>query len=105
MAPLFDSGNSLFYNSSYVPVDKALLKIQVTSFLNKEVELLRYVTNRGLVNPELLPDDNYMYRILSKDVTSSQNEIERIITAYRKKIKYFVDFQNGADLWSYKYKG
>lgn len=28
---------------------------------------------------------------------------ERISQAYRKKIMYFLDFQNGADIWSYKY--
>lgn len=45
-APLFDSGNSMFYKSSYIPVDRALLKLEVTSFRSKELQLLRYVTNR-----------------------------------------------------------
>lgn len=103
MAPLFDSGNSLFYHTTYIPVGKDLLGMEVTSFVSKEVKLLPYVTDRGLVNAERLPDDNYMYDILSKDETSSEMEITKIVEAYRTKIKYFIDFQNGADIWSYKY--
>jgi hypothetical protein len=77
--------------------------MEVTSFVSKEVKLLQYVTDRGLVNTERLPDDNYMYDILSKDETSSEMEITKMVEAYRTKIKYFIDFQNGADIWSYKY--
>ena len=77
--------------------------MEVTSFVSKEVKLLQYVTDRGLVNTERLPDDNYMYDILSKDETSSEMEITKMVEAYRTKIKYFIDFQNGADVWSYKY--
>ena len=77
--------------------------MEVTSFVSKEVKLLQYVTDRGLVNTERLTDDNYMYDILSKDETSSEMEITKMVEAYRTKIKYFIDFQNGADIWSYKY--
>jgi hypothetical protein len=104
-APLFDSGNSMFYKSDYIPVDKALLKLQVTSFLSKEVNLLSYVTNRGLVDIRLLPDDNYLFNLLRKDVSIKDEVNERLVKAYNKKIKYFIDFQNGADIWSYNYKG
>lgn len=34
-APIFDSGNSMFYKANYIPVDKALLKLEVTSFFKK----------------------------------------------------------------------
>lgn len=104
-APIFDSGNSMFYKNSYIPVDKGLLDIQVTSFLSKEVQLLRYVTNRGLVGISKLPDDNYLYRLLSKDNNIKDEVNERLVRAYNRKIKYFSDFQNGANVWSYSYKG
>ena len=103
-APIFDSGNSMFYNSSYIPTDRALLNLEVTSFLKSEVELLKYVTNRGLINLSLLPDDNYLYSLLNKDINTREEVIERIIMAYNKKIKYLYDFQNGCNIWSYKYK-
>lgn len=104
-APLFDSGNSMFYKSSYIPVDKGLLKLEVTSFLKKEVQLLRYVTNRGLIDLSRLPSDNYLYSLLSKDKNTRDEVNERLVKAYNKKIKYLSDFQNGADIWSYNYRG
>ena len=104
-APIFDSGNSMFYKSNYIPIDKALLKLEVTSFLSKEVQLLEYVTNRGLVDLRLLPDDNYLYNLLKVDSNTKNETNERLIKAYNKKIKYLSDFQNGANIWSYTYKG
>ena len=104
-APLFDSGNSMFYKSSYIPVDKALLKLEVTSFLSKEVNLLKYVTNRGLVNALRLPDDSFVYALLKKDINTKDEVNERLLKAYKRKIEYLQDFQNGADIWSYNYKG
>ena len=104
-APLFDSGNSMFYKASYIPVDKALLKLEVTSFLSKEVQLLRYITNRGLVNISNLPNDSFVASLLQKDINTRDEINERLIKAYNKKIKYLQDFQNGADIWSYNYKG
>lgn len=103
-APLFDSGNSMFYKASYIPVDKALLKLEVNSFLSKEVQLLRYVTNRGLVNTLSLPDDSFVYSLLQKDINTRDEVNERLIKAYNRKIKYLQDFQNGANIWAYSYK-
>ena len=102
-APIFDSGNSMFYKSSYIPTDKALLKLEITSFLSREVQLLSYVTNRGLVDTRLLPDDNYLFNLLQKDIVKDEIN-ERLVKAYNKKIKYFEDFQNGANIWSYNYR-
>ena len=103
-APIFDSGNSMFYKSQYIPIDKALLKLEVTSFLSREVQLLRYVTNRGLIDISKLPSTDYVYSLLSKDIYKDEVS-DRLVKAYLKKIKFLSDFQNGADIWSYNYKG
>ena len=104
-APIFDSGNSMFYKSNYIPTGSNLLDLKVTSFLEKESKLLSYVTDRGLVDTRLLPDDIYMYNLLSIDMNTRDDVNEKLVKAYNKKIKYLLDFQNGADIWSYKYKG
>lgn len=104
-APIFDSGNSFFYKSSYVPIDKALLKIEVTSFLSKEVQLLSYVRNRGILSIEKLPRIDTLHKLLSVDMNTKEEVNDRIIKAYNKKVKYLYDFQNGANIWSYTYKG
>lgn len=102
-APIFDSGNAMFYNASYIPADKELLKIPVTSFCDSETKLLKCVKNRGVLDVAKLPDDNYLYNLLKKDIVIKDEVNERLAEAYRKKIRYLGDFQNGADLWDYRY--
>lgn len=102
-APIFDSGNSLFY-SGYIPVGKKLLDIDVTSFTKKEVKLMSYVTNKDLVNISLLPSDDEVYNLLKVDETVNEETNERIVRAYNMKIKFLEDFQNGAKIWSYNYR-
>lgn len=48
VAPVFDTGNALFYNKEIIPSGTNLLDIEVTSFREKEVDLLQYVTNKTL---------------------------------------------------------
>ena len=50
MAPIFDTGNALFYNNEFVPSGVNLLDIPVSSFRKKEVDLLQYVTNKNLID-------------------------------------------------------
>lgn len=107
-APIFDSGNSMFYKAQYIPLDDELLKIKVTSFANKETKLLSYVQDRGLVDTSKLPSDSWVYNLLQNDAVTVSESVraetsERLVKAYLKKIKYIEDFQNGANLWDYKY--
>lgn len=107
-APIFDSGNAMFYKQNYIPVGKALLDIEVTSFLSQEVKLLKYITNRDCIDTRLLPNDNYLYQLylLDNNITEpdiKEQTIERLIKAYNRKIQYILDFQNGADIWKYNY--
>lgn len=103
-APIFDSGNSLFYRSSYIPVDRGLLNLDITSFVSKEVKLLKYVRNRGLVDIRKLPSDEVLYSLLCNDSYIDDSTKERIVRSYMRKVSYLEDFQNGANLWGYNYR-
>lgn len=103
IAPIFDSGNSLFYNMGYVPVGRGLLDIDVTSFYNKEVKLLSQVSDRSVLDVRKLPSGDFLYKLLYIDKVLHEEKRERIVKAYLKKIEYLLDFQNGADIWSYNY--
>lgn len=98
-APIFDSGNSLFYNLGYIPVGDGLLDLDAASFDSKEVRLLSHVTDRSLVDIMKLPDEGYVYDLLKADHVLDDGKRERIARAYSQKIKYLCDFQNGKDLW------
>lgn len=102
-APVFDSGNSMFYNLAHVPTGANLLDIAVTSFYKKEVKLLSQVKNRGLLKIAELPTVEYVFALLGTDDTLDQNRKEALVEAYKTKIAFLDDFQNGADIWSYDY--
>lgn len=103
-APIYDSGNSLFYKQDYVPVGKALLEIEVTSFKSIEVELLKEVKQRTLFDTKCLPTTDCLNNLLLKDELMPEQRRERILKAYERKIEYLRDFQNGADLWKQEYR-
>lgn len=102
-APVFDSGNSMFYKMGYVPTGQKLLDIEVSSFYHKEVKLLSQVKNRGLLDSRRLPDTDFVYNLFQTDLNLEEEKRLRIVQAYGDKIKFFEDFQNGADIWAYTY--
>ena len=50
MAPVFDTGNSLFYHHESIPQKNHLLDIKAASFCEKEVKMLCYVTKPGKID-------------------------------------------------------
>lgn len=104
-APIFDSGNSMFYRNDHIPVGRGLLDIEVTSFFSAEMKLLRQVRDRQRIDSSLLPTGQYVYQLFSKDESLSDERKERTVKAYEKKISYLNDFMNGAAIWDRKYKG
>lgn len=104
-APIFDSGHSFGISSSYynglgdIPTGKDVLKIKVNSFFGTEMDLLKQVKNRGLVNINLLPTDNDLYNLLVQDLGLDEDRRLKIVDLYNTKVKYLYQFQNGCDLW------
>lgn len=93
-APIFDSGNSFFYKSSYIPVDRGLLNLDITSFYDKEVKMLKTVSNPLVVNCDLLPPVAELASLLKEDTNLSNERLGRIARAYGKKIEYLRLFQS-----------
>ena len=97
-APIFDSGNSMFFRAQNVPSGN-FHKIETHSFLKYEVKMLQYVKDRNIVNLDKLPDANYLYNLYSKDVPERHCRIEPMIKAYNGKINSLRRFQNGENIW------
>ncbi len=49
-APIYDSGNSMFYNAAYTHSYKELTTVRINSFLTAEYKMLGYVKNRSVLN-------------------------------------------------------
>lgn len=103
MAPVFDTGNSMFWNCTSLPLSDSLLSIPVSSFRRKEVDLLRYVTDHTLLDIEKLPREDEIGTLLGKANLADQ-QIMGILTGYRKKIDLLTKVQAGEKIWNYEYK-
>lgn len=92
MAPIFDSGNSMFWDSPRLPERSDCTEITVNSFRKTETELLKLVTDRSRVRMDLLPCRNEIAELYAKD--DSIAFVDSILTGYEKKkllLEQFLD--------------
>ncbi len=96
-APIYDSGNSMFYNIPYDELSHIRLnEIKTHSFIAPEVRLLQYVRNRNLVDIDKAVMDFSLYE---QDVTERHIRIPKIKELYEKKLDKLAAFQRGVDIW------
>lgn len=96
-APIYDSGNSMFYNVPYENLSQIRMdEIKTHSFVEKEVKLLQYVHDRSLVDIEKAEMD---FAIYEKDVVERHIRIPKLRELYERKREKLRLFQNGKDLW------
>ena len=96
-APIYDSGNSMFYNIPYEKLGQVRLDdIKTHSFIEKEVKLLQYVHNRALVDIDKAKMD---FSIYEKDVVERHTRIPMLEELYERKREKLRIFQNGKDIW------
>ena len=96
-APIYDSGNSMFYNIPYEQLDKVRLdEIDTHSFIKKEIRLLSYVQDRTVVDIDKAEMD---FSIYEKDVLERHIRIARLQDLYEKKRMKLSSFQKGRDIW------
>lgn len=96
-APIYDSGNSMFYNIPYDQMYKIRIdEIKTHSFVERESKLLSYVHNRNAVDINKAQMDFYIY---TKDLYERQIRIPKLKELYEKKLSLLSSFQAGKDLW------
>ena len=83
MAPIFDSGNSMFWDAPRLPERSDCTEITVNSFRKTEAELLKLVTDRSRVRMERLPGREEIAELYAKD--DSIAFVDSILTGYEKK--------------------
>ena len=83
MAPIFDSGNSMFWDSPRLPERSNCTEITVNSFRKTETELLKLVTDRSRVHMDLLPSREEIAELYAKD--DSIAFVDSILIGYEKK--------------------
>lgn len=99
-APIYDSGNSMFYNVPYSQLSGIRLnEINTHSFIEKEIRLLQYVKNRNMIN---LDNAEMDFSIYENDVTERHIRLPLLKTLYNKKIDNLKSFQKGNDIWKFR---
>lgn len=84
MAPIFDSGNSMFWQNPRLPERDDLTRIEVNSFRGKEMQLLEYVTGKSAVDLHQLPSCDELREIYEMDPIIPC--LDSIILGYHKKL-------------------
>jgi len=99
MAPIYDSGKSMLVGRDIVPVtDKYVLSQDSQGFKEKELELLKYVQNRKLIDVQQLPSPEHIKEMYLKDSQVSEERISFILEMYKRKIDMYEKFAAGANL-------
>lgn len=94
-APLFDTGNSMFYNRKYNP--NTILDIPITSFYKTEWKMLEKVCDRATLNLDAVPDATELDKWYECDPYSAIY-LENVKQGYAKKIELLRSFQRGCSL-------
>ncbi|MCR5769809.1 MAG: hypothetical protein K6G87_01095 [Butyrivibrio sp.] len=99
MAPIYDSGKSMLVGRDIVPVtDKFVLSQESQGFKEHELDLLKYVQNRKLIDVNLLPKVEYIEEMYRKDSQVSEERIKFVKEMYLRKIDMYERFANGENL-------
>ena len=85
MAPIFDSGNSMFWNTPRKPERDDLTRIEVNSFRGREAQLLDYVTVPELLDLAKLPTLEELRSIYAMDELIVP--LDSILLGYEKKLR------------------
>lgn len=102
MAPVFDSGNSLFFDREVIPHGDSLLDIRVNSFCKREVDMLRYVEEDMISELNLDKLDGFSdeaYNSLIKFTCMPEQRAREIAETIDEKIEYLRKFSAGKKIW------
>ena len=99
MAPVFDTGNALFYDWAVIPHKENLLDINVNSFCKREADMLRYV-KKPILDVEKLTDFPEEAESLLRQYTDMPGgRAGEIAETIREKTAYLSLFLNGKKIW------
>lgn len=85
MAPIFDTGNSMFWQNPRLPEHSDLTDIPVNSFRNTEKRMLQLVRDQDVLDLSKLPTEEELRTIYESDPLIPY--VDSILLGYQKKIE------------------
>ena len=104
MAPIYDTGNSMFYDDPFSALKReTILKRDITALRNREEKMLDLVSNRFAVKASLLPSPE---EILAKydECGINAEKAELIAKGYSFKLQMLQEYQEGKSISFYHEK-
>jgi hypothetical protein len=104
-APIFDTGNSMFYNDERTkPYSRVeILERKITSFYDRDEKMLAKVKNRSLVDMDKLPSPGAV-KDFYVNAGIPEEKAEFISRNYDTKLCLFGEFQKGKTISLYNEK-
>ncbi len=105
VAPIFDSGNSMFYSDTQdsVYTRLELLERKITSFYDAEEKILKKVKNKNIVNANLLPNKSEVIELYTQ-YGIPEDKATIISENYELKVQMLKEFQSGKKISVYNEK-
>ena len=101
MAPIYDSGNSMFFRDPFAARSRtSILKIRITALREKEEQMLKLVSDRSLVQADLLPSPKEILELYS-EYGIPEEKAEMISGGYGLKLDMLREFQKGITISLY----
>ena len=94
LAPLYDTGRSMFAGQILPMRYVDLINGDIRSFSKKEKKQLDLVTDKSLVDVSKLPDVSELSKLYQKDPALPTERIEQVCNAYERKVEAFVEWQS-----------
>lgn len=103
-APIYDSGNSMFFQEQTEQHTRfSLLQRKITSFYDYEEKMIKNIKNRQIVNMDLVPTVNEMIDLYTS--YGFPEEIATVIASnYALKLDMTYEFENGLTISIYHEK-
>ncbi len=98
MAPIFDSGNSMFYDLDMSHGTLDLNNISVKSFADNETGLMRLVKDASVLNLDSLLTDDELSKVLASS-SRTPDEVRVLVTIYDRKKDLLFKFKRGETNW------
>lgn len=97
MAPLFDSGNAMFYQNPLLAMSvMELMKLQTHGFFTTERRHVEHVRSMDCVNVSLLPTEEHAQQFYAQDKVLHATGYDAMIAyGYRRKLEFLQELQSG----------
>lgn len=97
MAPIYDHGNAMFFDSPYALNRISLVRMENVGIEKREIDRLMLIHDRSIVKADLLPTPKEALEFYCK-YGLNEERATQISESYSNKLDLFLEFQHGIEI-------